>query len=463
MGDQIHSIHTQSLTAHREMKALSDADRLSYYRSTSHSFVIQPKLSYRANGSKLSSTSPRDSSMKTSHCWRFRNVDINKKSDDSEVSKTGYHGNCYIRRSQQIRTIPKPILRDRKVVFGTTVSRHPPHSYNDKDRTESEAARLEKLRKRKMELRKIETDAIRDIRLRLGTPPAVEGRIHEDVQTEVYLEELFDNPTTNNVSIQTSIFHDRPDSPPFIPAKVGTDVATQIMPGELFDFDVEVRPILEVLVGATLEQAIIEVLEEDQLASIRANQRRLREIKAAEEAEYERLEEEETRKRQEKDRRITEHMRACELQKEVEERVAAAVLTTGYIADLLPSVLEGLNLSGYLRDNIKEDVENNFLSWIMQEVTLEMRKVVDNRDILSDIVREVLVKTSTLYEQSNELDDNYVEENRRVSLISGNEESIQEEEDGEQYRESQQSERKQSGAEGSRDFQLSESGAGEGY
>ncbi|RZF37682.1 hypothetical protein LSTR_LSTR003093 [Laodelphax striatellus] len=449
------SLHTSSSVGYNPtLKALNEPDRLSFYRTSTHSKIIQPKLSYREStqGTKTSSRTSRESSLRNSHSWRFRNVDIDRKGEENEAIKKGFHYNCPKRVSQQIRSIPKNILRDRKIVFGTSVARHPQYSYNDKDKTESEAARLEKLRKRKMELRKIETDAIRDIRLRLGTPPAVPGRIHEDVQTEVYLEELFDNPTTNNVSIQTSIFHDRPDSPPFIPAKVGTDVATQIEPCDLFDFDVEVRPILEVLVGATLEQAIIEVLEEDQLATVRANQRRLREIKAAEIAEYERLEEEEARKRAEKDRRIAEHMRAIELQKETEERVAAAILTTGYIADLLPSVLEGLKLSGYLRNDIKEDVENNFLAWIMQEVTLEMRKVVENRDILSDIVREVLVKTATMYEQANELDDAYEQENRKASIRSGIEESLQEEE----LRASQEIERYQSG---DGDFKLSESGA----
>lgn len=40
-------------------------------------------------------------------------------------------------------------------------------------------------------------------------------------------------------------------------------------------------------------------------------------------------------------------------QQETEERVAAAVLLTGYIAELLPTVLEGLKMSGYLLDEIK--------------------------------------------------------------------------------------------------------------
>jgi len=44
----------------------------------------------------------------------------------------------------------------------------------------------------------------------------------------------------------------------------GVDVATQIEDYELFDFVLEVEPILQVLVGKTLEQAQTELREEDE-------------------------------------------------------------------------------------------------------------------------------------------------------------------------------------------------------
>ena len=41
---------------------------------------------------------------------------------------------------------------------------------------------------------------------------------------------------------------------------------------QLFDFDLEVKPILEVLVGKTLEQSLMEVLEEEELDTLRDHQ-----------------------------------------------------------------------------------------------------------------------------------------------------------------------------------------------
>jgi len=64
---------------------------------------------------------------------------------------------------------------------------------------------------------------------------------------------------------------------------------------QLFDFDSEVEAILEVLVGKTVEHALTEVLEEEELEGLRAHQRRFRELRASEEAELQRLEQQERR------------------------------------------------------------------------------------------------------------------------------------------------------------------------
>ena len=58
----------------------------------------------------------------------------------------------------------------------------------------------------------------------------------------------------------------------FIPMRDSVDAETQIAAGDLFDFDLEVEPILEVLVGKTLEQGMIEVMEEEELAAMKQHQ-----------------------------------------------------------------------------------------------------------------------------------------------------------------------------------------------
>jgi len=68
------------------------------------------------------------------------------------------------------------------------------------------------------------------------------------------------------VEAQTDEFLPEPPPEQYQPQKTGIDAQTQVEDGELFIFDYEVEPILDVLVMKTLEQSIMEVEEEHELA-----------------------------------------------------------------------------------------------------------------------------------------------------------------------------------------------------
>jgi len=92
---------------------------------------------------------------------------------------------------------------------------------------------------------------------------------------------------------------------------------------QLFDFDLEVKPILEILVGKTVEQSLLEVMEEEELANLRAEQRRFEELRNAELVETQRLEEQERRHREEKERRMRQQLDVLKKEKETSEKLAA--------------------------------------------------------------------------------------------------------------------------------------------
>jgi len=190
------------------------------------------------------------------------------------------------------------IMWDRRVVRGNTYAAQvlPATAVPDPValQKDAETRKLQELKKRQ------KTRTVQ----RPATPDAVAGRKHMDVQTENFLEEISDRPQETEVETQTDAFMDRPPSPLYIPKKTGLDKETQIFEGDLFDFDFEVEPILQVLVGKTLEQGLMEVLEEEELANLRAHQDEYDQIRAAELAEAQRMEAAETRRAQEKERRI---------------------------------------------------------------------------------------------------------------------------------------------------------------
>merc|ERR1712093_350790 len=199
---------------------------------------------------------------------------------------------------------------------------------------------------------------------RAPTPEPVQGRHHIDVQTDAYLEEVSDKVPEHEVETQTDEFLDRPASPLFIPMKTGVDKDTQILEGDLFDFELEVEPILDVLVGKTLEQSMMEVMEEEELAELRAHQEEFIQLRNAELAETQRMEEAERRKFEEKERRLAEERERVEKEKVLKEKVSAAAFAKNYMGGIESSVLDRLGKLAYFYDPVEREVETDFMPWI---------------------------------------------------------------------------------------------------
>ncbi|XP_030260461.1 radial spoke head protein 3 homolog isoform X1 [Sparus aurata] len=269
------------------------------------------------------------------------------------------------------------IMYDRRVVRGNTHGQHiiP---------TAAQTHPIEIQRQQEIRRRKRAREQFRTV-----TPEALQGRKHIDIQTELYLEELSDVVVATDSECQTDAFLDKPATPLFIPAKSGKDVETQIEEGELFDFDLEVQPVLEVLVGKTIEQSLMEVMEEEELACLRAQQRAFNELRNNELAEVKRLQEQERRHSEEKERRTAQQREMLKKERETAEKIAARAYTQQYLADLLPAVFTSLRGHGYFYDPVEKDVETNFFPWLMTEVHKSLEKRYTARALLDTIIQEV--------------------------------------------------------------------------
>ena len=105
-------------------------------------------------------------------------------------------------------------------------------------------------------------------------------------------------------------YADTPENPLYVPLPPGKDEYTQIVDGELFDFDLEVKPILEVLVGRSVIQAqyeLIEDYERNEYLKHKKSYERKREFELNKlqrtEAKYVRKEEEKQRRFKQKEQR----------------------------------------------------------------------------------------------------------------------------------------------------------------
>ncbi|CAI5684008.1 radial spoke head protein 3 homolog [Oreochromis niloticus] len=276
------------------------------------------------------------------------------------------------------------IMYDRRVVRGNTYAKHIIPTTAQPDPAE---IRRQQANRRRAIARKQAREQFRP-----NTPEALEGRKHTDVQTELYLEELSNIIATTDIECQTDPFLDRPATPLFIPAKSGKDVETQIEEGELFDFDVEVQPVLEVLVGKTIEQSLLEVMEEEELACLKAQQRAFEELRNNELAEVQRLQEMERRHNEEKERRIAQQREVLRKEKEIAEKIAARAYTQQYLAGLLPAVFTSLRSHGYFYNPVEKDIETNFFPWLMDEVNNRVERRCTAREILDTMIYDVTQK-----------------------------------------------------------------------
>jgi hypothetical protein len=231
-----------------------------------------------------------------------------------------------------------------------------------------------------MQKRRLKAKRKAEATRRVHTPDAVEGRKHVDIQTDLYLEELSDKIPEAFAATQTDAFLDRAPSPFYVPQKSGLDVATQVYEGELFDFDMEVAPILEILVGKTLEQSLMEVMEEAELEQLRSRQAEYEETRNAELAEVQRLEDAERRRTEEKERRLAEQLRILQEKEVMQEKIAARAFAQSYLRSLIPSVFETLTTNGYFYDVIEKEVETVFLPWITAETERQLeQKILANK------------------------------------------------------------------------------------
>ncbi|KAA0184242.1 Flagellar radial spoke protein 3 [Fasciolopsis buskii] len=298
------------------------------------------------------------------------------------------------------------LMYDRRVVRGNTYAVQILPAQAQLDPVEFE----KELNRRRREISKQRAKE----KFRPTSPMPSEGRLHKPVQTELYLEALSEFVEDAEVECQTDKFLDRPPSPLFVPAKSGEDAGTQIYEGDLFDFDLEVIPILEILIGKTIEQALLEVIEEEELARIREQQVAFEELRQADLTEVQRLMEQERRIREEKEKRKAEAIRVAGREKELAAKVAAQAFSRAYLADLQFAIFKNLTENGYFYDPVEYDVETGFLPWLMDQIEDELEVERRARTLMDGLIREAVQERHYEYRRLELL-----EEDKSLSMSAG--------------------------------------------
>jgi hypothetical protein len=193
---------------------------------------------------------------------------------------------------------------------------------------------------------------------------------------------------------QTSAFVPRPEAPPYVPRKTGVDRATQIEPEDhLFDFDREVEPLLDVLVSKTLEQSLLEVNREEELAHLLKTKAYYGDVKArlrAEQEARERAAEAHQRDKEERIRReqarLFRELLAC-------EKAAAVSQFKTLVGDRLQQqAIKHLEEVEHFPNELRDAIVKDFLPWLDGQVDARLDRRALAAQLTDSLIRNALAR-----------------------------------------------------------------------
>ncbi len=169
------------------------------------------------------------------------------------------------------------------------------------------------------------------------------------------IKEILPTPETFDMEVQTQDYIDLPQIPLFKPEKRGEDAGTQIEKGDLFDFNVEVEPIINVLTFKTLEEARMEVLEEEEIKEMKRQMQDFEKVRNRELEIVQKLECQTIRKEEEKNRRNQERAIRTKMAKIYQKKLISTVFAKNYLKNIKSKALKDLEENGVLRKREKNE------------------------------------------------------------------------------------------------------------
>ena len=215
------------------------------------------------------------------------------------------------------------------------------------------------------------------------------------------IKEILPTPETFDMEVQTQDYIDLPQIPLFKPEKRGEDAGTQIEKGELFDFDEEVEPIINVLTFKTLEEARMEVLEEEEIKEMKRQMQDFEKVRNRELEIVQKLECQTIRREEEKLRRNEERIIRTEMAKIYQKKLISCVFAKNYLKNLRTTALKDLEENGVLRKREK----NEYHTKILPSIKEDCEKLLQEEN-------------SVLFGLDNLLENNYHETVRNIHKTS---------------------------------------------
>jgi hypothetical protein len=232
-----------------------------------------------------------------------------------------------------------------------------------------------------------------------------------EVPMHLYLIEQKEETLVHHIDQQTDAMMPEAPTPDYIPRKTGVDTATQVDNAMVFVFDEDVQAILEVVVSKNLEQALMEVREEEELAAIERHRVELEEKYNAEEAAAEDRLKEERILFAAKEKLLAQARTRQQHIDAIRSKLAAGHFSRRYLSGLTTHVMADLTQAGLflLQDSLAHQIEAAYVPGVARAVDLELAKTSGARALVTEMITSSL---TTAISEKKALEAQRAEEER---------------------------------------------------
>ena len=188
-------------------------------------------------------------------------------------------------------------------------------------------------------------------------------------------------PITFEEIIQTDPLPPKPQEPLIWPEKTGIDVETQIEDGDLFNFDIEVEPLVHIILSKTLEESRREVLEEEEIREMKEQQEKYKNINLEDSNRVKEIENNEKKRYDDMRMKKENKIKRLNMTKMFQQKLTCRTIAKKYISRLLSNTKDSLTERAVFKNPQNNDFFTDLLPDLQdlaENYSLNDYKVVDN-------------------------------------------------------------------------------------
>jgi len=186
---------------------------------------------------------------------------------------------------------------------------------------------------------------------------------------------------------RVEIFEERTVDTVFKPKEPGIDHATQLLDHELVHFEQAVEPLLQVLVGVSVDQGLAEVIEEEERKSVEVTRARFEQRRDVLLAEAQRLSQGTKRLLEERERRLAQAEQQATQDKARHYQLEVRAVAKEFAVRLTEQAVERLGREGAFYDPVERQVQDDFMPWLEKRVANELDQFAAAQRIVDDLLR----------------------------------------------------------------------------